>query len=120
MLTFNQFIGELTATKTVATWRNRPLRLELEHGNLVTAINKGGETHTLTPVAEFGGGIVPILNTLSGNLVVAPECNPATITFIPAGGTAPVTIKAKNQKLMCCIHPWMRTVVTRDRDEIAD
>jgi hypothetical protein len=36
-----------------------------------------GETHTFTEVAQFGGGLVGLLNDLSGNPVPAPECNPA-------------------------------------------
>jgi hypothetical protein len=80
--------------------------------------NVGGEAHTFTPVAEFGGGFIPDLNGISGNPVPAPEClNIPALVFIPAGGTeeGPTAgssdLPVGSHKFQCCIHPWMRTVI---------
>ena len=92
--------------------------MHLNVGRSTLIENVGGETHTFTPVAAFGGGFVAELNGISGNPVPAPEClNFGAISFIPAGGveegptagssTMPVGIS----RFQCCIHPWMRTVV---------
>lgn len=66
-----------------------------------------------TRVAAFGGGIVPLLNELSGNLTVAPECTQLDPDdFVEPGGTYTAPIDASGTLLFqCCIHPWMRTVV---------
>ncbi|MDB4882774.1 MAG: hypothetical protein JWL95_1540 [Gemmatimonadetes bacterium] len=112
--TFQSFIAQVTSHGNAPAWRFAPLRLEAKVGQTLLAINRGGEAHTFTEVEEFGGGIVPLLNHLSGNPVVAPECQAlADDDFIPPGGTdgddqvsAPGT-----EKYQCCIHPWMRMIV---------
>jgi hypothetical protein len=116
--TFAEFIEELEETQDVHKWRNQPSQMHVNVGRPTLIENRGGETHTFTPVAAFGGGFIPDLNGLSGNPVPAPEClNIGALTFIPAGATEqgptagsselPVGI----QRFQCCIHPWMRTVV---------
>jgi hypothetical protein len=70
--------------------------------------------HTLTEVEEFGGGIVPLLNQLSGNNQVAPQCIALEADdFIPPGGfdADDEVEEAGTELYQCCIHPWMRTVV---------
>ena len=55
-------------------------------GDTFVAVNNGGETHTFTEVKAFGGGIVPLLNVLSGNPVPAPECLALDAEdFVPPG-----------------------------------
>ncbi|HEX7771563.1 MAG TPA: hypothetical protein VF435_04030 [Pyrinomonadaceae bacterium] len=116
--TFDEFIAELEATQDAHKWRNQPSQMHLNVGRPTLIENVGGETHTFTPVAAFGGGFIPDLNGISGNPVPAPEClNLGAITFIPAGGVEegptagssdlPVGIS----RFQCCIHPWMRTVI---------
>ena len=117
-VTFQQFIAELTAKQTVGAWRFAPPKLTVEQGERYSAINRGGETHTFTRVARFGGGIVPALNQLSGNPVPAAACTALQPTdFIPPGGMSKTDVAgAKGTELyQCCIHPWMRTVVTVKR-----
>ena len=120
--TFAEFIEELEATQDVHKWRNQPSQMHLNIGRPTLIENRGGEVHTFTRVANFGGGFVPDLNGISGNPVPAPEClNFGSIVFLPAGATgegptagsseAPVGVS----RFQCCIHPWMRTVV-----EVAD
>jgi hypothetical protein len=120
--TFDEFIEELVETQDVKTWRNQPTQMHLNIGRETSIENRGGEVHTFTRVAAFGGGFIPDLNGISGNPVPAPEClNFGAIVFIPPGATedgptagsseAPVGLS----RFQCCIHPWMRTVI-----EVAD
>ena len=113
-LSFDTFIAQLTAKGEVDAWRFAPAgNIQARVGQELLAINLGGEVHTFTEVEEFGGGIVPLLNQLSGNTTVAPECNPATIDFIPPGGTYSDEVEeAGTEHYQCCIHPWMRATVT--------
>ena len=120
--TFAEFIEELEETQDVHTWRNQPSQMHLNIGRPTLIENRGGEVHTFTRVANFGGGFVPELNGLSGNPVPAPEClNFGAIVFIPAGATEEGPTAGSSQapvgtsRFQCCIHPWMRTVV-----EVAD
>ena len=113
--TFQEFIDELTEKKEVGAWKNDPHDLGIKPQERILVVNEGGEEHTFTLVAAFGGGIVPLLNELSGNDEVAPECNQLTPEdFVEArgrfaipGGTLPRGIT----RFQCCIHPWMRTTV---------
>lgn len=120
--TFDAFIAELAATQDVKTWRNQPTQMHLNIGRPTFIENRGGEVHTFTRVANFGGGLVPDLNDLMGLTDLAPECfNFGTLVFIPAGaseegptaGTSDLPVGLSN--FQCCIHPWMRTVI-----EVAD
>jgi plastocyanin len=115
LITFPGFIAELQADKSVGAWRFAPNQLKIAEGTVLHVENLGGETHTFTEVKRFGGGIVPVLNTLSGNPVVAPECleqpGPDNI-FIPAGQSATVQEHQGVARYQCCIHPWMRLTIT--------
>jgi plastocyanin len=120
--TRDQFTAELNATKQVAAWEYGGGDIRVSSGQSFQVDNKGGEVHTFSVVANFGGGRVPGLNTASGNTVVAPECvaGPnATNVDIAAGAGITVTTGASGTiktrgtfKVQCCIHPWMRSTVT--------
>jgi len=116
--TFQAFIAELTATKMAARWLFMPTALETEEGKQIVAKNRGGEEHTFTRVANFGGGIVPPLNALSGNTTVAPECTTLEEDdFVKPGGVYKERLTDDHvQKFQCCIHPWMRTTVTTEHE----
>jgi hypothetical protein len=110
--TFDEFIAELAATQDAHAWRNQPTAMLLNVGRPTFIENRGGETHTFTPVANFGGGFVNELNGISGNPVPAPEClNFGAISFIPAGGSeeGPTAgssdLPVGSHKFQCCIHP---------------
>jgi hypothetical protein len=120
--TFDEFIQELAETQDAHKWRNQPSQAHMNIGRPTLIENVGGEVHTFTHVANFGGGFVNELNGISGNPVPAPEClNFGSIVFLPPGATEegptagssdlPVGIN----RFQCCIHPWMRTVI-----EVAD
>ncbi len=116
--TFAEFIEELEETQDAHKWRNQPSQMHLNVGRSTLIENRGGEVHTFTPVAAFGGGFVNELNGISGNPVPAPEClNFGAITFLPPGaveegptaGTSDLPVGIS--RFQCCIHPWMRTVI---------
>ncbi len=111
---FDKFIAELQRHGVAGAWHFAPPEMTARVGETLVAVNRGGETHTFTKVAQFGGGIVPVLNQLSGNLVPAPEClalQPSDFVA-PGGADRDDTISAPGTTLYeCCIHPWMRTVV---------
>lgn len=114
-MTLTQFNAELNATHRVAAWQFVPATLTIHRGDVVTAMNDGGEVHTFTEVAQFGGGIVPSLNQASGNPTEAPECTQLEADDrVAAGATyhADPANSLGTELYQCCIHPWMRAVVT--------
>ncbi len=116
--TFDEFIAELAATQDAHKWRNQPSQAQLNVGRPTLIENTGGEVHTFTPVAAFGGGFVDQLNGISGNPVPAPEClNIGALVFIPPGGVEEGPVAGTSElpvgttRFQCCIHPWMRTII---------
>jgi hypothetical protein len=110
---FDRFIAELTQTQQAAQWRFGPKNVELNAGENVFALNVGGEVHTFTRVAQFGGGILPLLNDLSGNTTEAPECTTLEADdFVAPGALYTAELNTDDvQHFQCCIHPWMRADV---------
>jgi plastocyanin len=110
---FNTFVAVLTQNQSVGAWKIDPDRVEADPGTVLMATNRGGETHTFTRVAKFGGGFVQLLNNLSGNTTQAPECsNPRALTLLAPGGSTQATVGNDGTELyQCCIHPWMRMEV---------
>lgn len=114
-MTLAQFNSELNSTHSVAAWNFDPATLTVRVGQRIAAKNNGGETHTFTEVETFGGGIVPALNTASGNTTVAPECQSLPAGAMIAAGATFLNEEeevAGSEKYQCCIHPWMRANVT--------
>jgi|RhiMetdeSRZDD1v2_1073273.scaffolds.fasta_scaffold07319_16 plastocyanin len=109
-MTFQKFIDELTKHAAVGAWHFAPPITTAKVGQTFVAINRGGEEHTFTEVKEYGGGIVPDLNTLAHVPVVAPECAALEEDdFVKPGATYREEIgEAGTVKFQCCIHPWMR------------
>jgi plastocyanin len=99
-----------------ASWRFAPEQLKLAAGGTVTAVNRGGEFHTFTAVAAFGGGCVAELNGPLGLTPVA-ECAGAPGIFGTTGvapGTSLTTapLAPGTHRFQCLIHPWQRTTAT--------
>jgi hypothetical protein len=118
--TFNIFVGELTADHIAGAWRFGSTRYTIASGDSTALDNRGGETHTFTTVAKFGGGFVPFLNQLAGTPVPAPEClqSPSSSNIVVEAGTVEIgpvagstTLPAGQTRVQCCVHPWMRTVI---------
>ena len=130
---FGIFIAELQQDHIAGAWRFNPLldasagtfklvTLNLTAGQQTLIQNLGGEKHTFTRVKEFGGGQKALLNALSGNPIIAPECAlavPESDTNViveagesQAGPTAGSSaLPEEVTKWECCIHPWMRMIV---------
>jgi plastocyanin len=96
-------------------WDFEPDTLHMKKGTTLVVVDQGGEPHTFTEVAQFGGGFIGPLN--AGESTV-PECaggfsNVAVArTRILQGSQLlfPGLSKGKH-RFQCCIHPWMRTEV---------
>jgi hypothetical protein len=104
----------------VRSWRFNPLQATTHAGEALLVQNVGGVDHTFTPVQEFGGGFIPELNALTGNPVPAPEClNVPALDFVASGGKSLISGAALAAvadadgiaKILCCLHPWMRSTV---------
>ena len=113
-ITFSRFIDQLTKTQQAPAWRFAAPNFTVGFGTAIVATNRGGEFHTFTRVAAFGGGVVPALNALAGTPIAAPECLAAPPSeFIPPGGTdTDIADQHGTLYYECCIHPWMRSTVT--------
>jgi plastocyanin len=121
--TFADFFAQLKRDGAAEDWEFKPGDFHVNVGDDINAVNKGGEFHTFTRVAEFGGGCVPELNEPLGLTPVA-ECNdlvdingqmvPKAFveTGVGVGGNLHVhVLDPGTHKYECLIHPWMRAVV---------
>jgi hypothetical protein len=115
--TFSEFIAQLQAQGRAPAWRFAPGQLSLDAGGTLQAPNRGGEVHTFTEVATFGGGCIAALNDLLG-LTPVPECagfpgGAFAATLVPPGGTVTTSpLSPGIHRYECLIHPWMRTTAT--------
>lgn len=129
--TFGEFIAELQEDRAVDEWRFDPDELEVKAGSSITVKNVGGETHTFTRVANFGPGVVDVLNLLVFGVAGPPlpeflPFNPAqnaNLNLVPSGGTLTLRtgsgtplVLGKN-RVECGIHPWMRMIITVKRPD---
>jgi len=97
-------------------WDFEPDTVNIKQGATLTVFDQGGEPHTFTEVAQFGGGFLPVLNAPGEDTV--PECaggfsNVAVAkTRILQGSQRQITGLSKGEHFFeCCIHPWMRVKV---------
>ena len=114
-VSFETFVGQLMAMGHAPAWRNSPGQVRLPAGGTIEAYNKGGEFHTFTEVANFGGGCVDVLNQILG-LTAVPECANAGVLFAttgiaPGGELEGAPLSSGTHRFECLIHPWMRTTV---------
>lgn len=113
--TFSKLLAEAASGSPDRNWDFEPDTLTVDQGTPIIAVNQGGEPHTFTEVAQFGGGFVPPLN---GGAAAAPECAAGfssvavARTRILQGSQLQVTGLAKGEhRFQCCIHPWMHTTI---------
>jgi plastocyanin len=97
-------------------WDFEPDTLTVDEGTPIIAVDEGGEPHTFTEVAQFGGGFIPGLN--GPNETTVPECAggftrvEVARTRILQGSQLRVNGLSKGvHNFQCCIHPWMHTTV---------
>jgi plastocyanin len=112
---FTKLFDEAKAGHPDPNWDFEPDTLTIRQGTTVNVANEGGEPHTFTPVAHFGGGFIEGLN---GGEQIAPECSggfgniAVARTRILQGSSLNVSGLSKGEHLyQCCIHPWMRVKV---------
>lgn len=110
---FSEFIAEVISTHQAGGWAIAPSPIEARVGQNIVVVNRGGEFHTFTEVAQYGdGSINAALNHVLGDPEVAPECKAASVELVPSGGTQTETVDEEGTELyQCCIHPWMRAAV---------
>ena len=113
-VTVDRFVAQLVKHQKAGGWFFAPKQMSAKVGDALLAVNRGGEFHTFTEVAQFGGGFIDDLNQLAGTPIPAPEC--LTLgggDFVPPDGTFPESVSGPpgERFFMCCIHPWMRTTV---------
>jgi plastocyanin len=115
--TFQEFVAQLLAQGRAPAWRFAPEQLRLDAGGMLQARNRGGEDHTFTEVANFGGGCIQALNDLLG-LTPVPECAGfpggafAATAVVPGGAVTTTPLTPGIHRYECLIHPWMRTTAT--------
>ena len=113
--TLSDLFKKAAAGTPDAGWDFEPDTVNIKKGNTLTVVDQGGEPHTFTEVAEFGGGFIPGLN--AGQETV-PECVggfsnvKVAKTRIVQGSHVEINGLSKGDHLFeCCIHPWMRVKV---------
>jgi plastocyanin len=113
--TFSELFRKAAHGTPDPNWDFEPDALTVRKGTTISVVNQGGEPHTFTEVAKFGGGFIGPLN---GGEEVAPECDggfskvSVARTRILQGSQLQVTGLSKGEHyFQCCIHPWMRTKV---------
>src|SRR5215813_14462411 len=97
-------------------WDFEPDSLTIRKGTILSVADQGGEPHTFTEVAKFGGGFIPGLNAPGEGIV--PECAggfsrvEVARTRILQGSQVQLAGLSRGEHLFqCCIHPWMRIKV---------
>jgi plastocyanin len=97
-------------------WDFEPDVVRIKQGTPLSVVDQGGEPHTFTEVANFGGGFIPQLNVPGEEAV--PECSggfanlAVAKTRILQGSEVMVGNLSKGKhRFQCCIHPWMRVQV---------
>jgi plastocyanin len=113
--TFADLFAEAARGAPDPGWDFEPDSVTIKKGTPLIVVNQGGEPHTFTEVAKFGGGFVPPLN---GGQAAVPECAAGfkdvavARTRVLQGSQLQVTDLAKGKHFFqCCIHPWMRVTV---------
>ena len=121
--TFDEFLEELEDGGD-DHWRNNPSKTEVDPGEGLHVVNRGGEFHTFTKVERFAdGGCVPELNgplglpTRDDAFCFAAFTDPSTT--LPAGEERQVSaghLDPGHNHFQCMIHPWMQTTVVREHN----
>src|SRR5262249_28101065 len=113
---FNLFLDQVQRMHQAPAWRFTPDTVSASTTEQIDVRNIGGEVHTFTEGGDFGGGVVPLLNQLSGNPVEAPECgmppNDDNHTLAPGQSFSFTEGDTGTHLYQCCIHPWMRVMLT--------
>jgi plastocyanin len=114
--TFDELFTEAKSGHPDPKWDFEPDTLKIPEGTILNVADQGGEPHTFTEVAKFGGGFVSGLNRPGEEMI--PECSggfanvAVARTRILQGSSVNITGLEKGEhRFQCCIHPWMRVKV---------
>jgi len=114
--TFDNLLAGAAAGNPDPNWDFEPDAVNIKQGTTVSVVDQGGEPHTFTEVAKFGGGFITALNGPGETTV--PECSggfanvAVAKTRILQASHVEVTGLAKGMHhFQCCIHPWMHVDV---------
>jgi plastocyanin len=115
---FDVFMQQLQRNKFAGAWHFSPPHVNVDAGNSLTVVNRGGETHSFTQVTQFGGGgIVPQLNEVIFGTPTPPTFFFGPLNLMPSGSEitiSPQTLTPGTHLFFCAIDPWMEeTVVVR-------
>ena len=113
--TLDNLFAEAASGHPDPKWDFEPDVINLKEGGTLRVVDQGGEPHTFTEVAKFGGGFIDGLN---GGEATIPECSggfsnlAVARTRLLQGSDSQVTGLSKGKHyFQCCIHPWMRVEV---------
>jgi plastocyanin len=125
---FAEAITQLREDGAAGKWRFAPDRFTTARGDSLRVRGTGGEFHTFTQVARFGGGCVPLLNRILGlrpvaecsDLMRLPDGSRVPRGFVetgvaPGGRLAVRDLRLGVHRFQCLIHPWMHSTVTVER-----
>lgn len=114
--TLSDLVAKAAAGTPDPGWDFEPDTLKIKEGATVSVVDQGGEPHTFTEVAHFGGGFIPGLNAPGED--AAPECaggfsnlSVAKTRILQASHVEITDLKKGKHLFQCCIHPWMRVKV---------
>jgi len=117
----NLFLSQLARLHFAPGWLFAPGLVNANTTDPIQVRNIGGEVHTFTEVEKFGGGFVPELNAILG-LTQVSECGSApnmpappsdeNHTVLAGGSFTFIEGDAGTHLYQCCIHPWMKAVLT--------
>ena len=114
--TLSDLFAEAASGHPDPKWDFEPDVVQLKQGGTLRVADQGGELHTFTEVAHFGGGFIDGLNGPGESTV--PECSggfanlAVARTRILQGSDTQISGLSKGKHLFqCCIHPWMRVEV---------
>lgn len=114
--TLSNLFAEAAAGTPDPNWDFEPDTVHLKRGTTLSVVDQGGEPHTFTEVAHFGGGFIPGLNAPGEDTV--PECAGgfsniavARTRILQASHMDITGLKKGEHHFQCCIHPWMRVKV---------
>ena len=112
--TFSDLLAEAVAGTPNPNWDFEPDTLNIKEKTIVSVV-QGGEPHTFTEVANFGGGFIPPLN--NGQATV-PEfaggfsrVAVAKVRLLQGSSLQITRLSKGTHNFECCIHPWMRMSV---------
>jgi len=114
--TLSNLFAEAQAGTPDPNWDFEPDVLQIKEGTLLDVADEGGEPHTFTEVAHFGGGFIPDLNAPGEETI--PECaggfaevDVVKTRLLQGSHMAVAGLSKGEHRFQCCIHPWMRVKV---------